>query len=203
MLYFFLIGTELSHEPKPESRDESEEANLQDVALRKMVLEVIFGQNNEPNIETESIISTSDSDVSKNCNSPETSISSRPVRNRVKPVNKDFIYDLNEFTDGPRASSQNSNRSLCQYDKNLSRSLEELSTNKNKKIDKKPGLKCNMPYPLDLNNTKNIDLNLQNDGNNEECTNTSVECLESNLSPFATEFVNIQQDNEVWIIDDE
>ncbi|XP_043250988.1 zinc finger protein 800 [Colletes gigas] len=91
-----------------------------DPELRKMVMEVIFGSSevsSTKEVETNESVSSEQSQVklqnkgdgemqSKDSDSKEKDIASlhdsskpqRPIRNKIKPLNKDFIYDLKEVT---------------------------------------------------------------------------------------------------------
>lgn len=149
--------------------------------LRKMVFEVIFGQNRENTVDCDNLSSKSDSENSKdNDPPPEVNVSSRPVRNRVKPVNKDFIYDLNSLVDGTRSASQNTNRNLPE--RHITGSMEDLSGNKVKYLVKKSGKrpKRKTVSVVNLNDCTSFDL--QNDGSENEI----VQVPEDDFENFST-----------------
>lgn len=122
--------------PSNESSPESESTSSQE--LKKMVYEVIFGgedpsvskttSSNHSGEEKDSMHSISSADVSN--------VISRPVRNRVKPINKDFIYDLHEFKESPKTVlvSTYNRDDIKLVSNNISDPLEDLTV---KKISKK------------------------------------------------------------------
>lgn len=184
-------------------KDLSDMKNMQDLDLRKMVFEVIFGQN-ESVPDSDNTSNKSDYENLKESEvcietSEITNIASRPVRNRVKPINKDFIYDLNEFTDMPRSVSQNSNRIGEQSDKHITGSLEDLTFGKNKylvkKANKKPGPKCKTMYCVDVSDSRTINLHLQNNGNSDndlkKCSQLPED--EEDFKGFSTNMISLSE----------
>ncbi|XP_012528875.1 zinc finger protein 800 [Monomorium pharaonis] len=88
-----------------------------DLELKRMVMEVIFGSNDvnaTEQVDSESTLETNDYasehiDANANVNNVTTineskeasclileNVKQRPTRNRIKPLNKDFVYDLKE-----------------------------------------------------------------------------------------------------------
>lgn len=81
------------------SRNQSQSKLDTDPDLRKMVMEVIFGttETNPPS-ETKNRKVNGAKEVVDNSKKERKEIRpQRPMRNRVKPINEDFIYDLTEL----------------------------------------------------------------------------------------------------------
>lgn len=118
--------------PSNESSPVAESTSSQE--LKKMVYEVIFG-GEDPSV-SKTTSSNHSSEEKDNMHSDVSSVISRPVRNRVKPINKDFIYDLHEFKETPKTVLVSTyNRDHVKLaSNNISDSLEELTV---KKISKK------------------------------------------------------------------
>lgn len=131
----------------------SQEQNVQPQdpeKMRKMVLEVIFGGEKTDDKPEETVmikneqLSSPDTDVScastdfeiktKNDNTTDRR-NNRPVRNRVKVVNKDFVYDLSDLLKKEaEAYKENQYTSACNKFKKKSNSVSQLE-NSNIKLN--------------------------------------------------------------------
>lgn len=102
--------------------------------IRKMVYEVIFGD----------CTTKSDSTTSSGCSSEEkdnlhlvsssndvSKVISRPVRNRVKHIDKDFIYDLSEFKEQQKTVLVSNTTTRGSFVKSVSNQISELLEDNN------------------------------------------------------------------------
>lgn len=123
-----------------------------------MVYEVIFGK--DPELSKPNSIGVCDEEKSNNVHVVPTDVSnviSRPVRNRVKPLNKDFIYDLHGFKEQPKSVLPSSNNKT-QSESKLAESIEDLHSSK--KANKKRIKKSQKSYSQNVDNSVKH-LNLQ------------------------------------------